>query len=321
MDSERQSETGRALMDPTELRQMVKHTQCVVVIDSAPPIKASYPPFAVQKVRALAPEYGSPRLVSLLQAEEEKLDKTAREFRQQELASAVARMNSGVIEEEFAIEGAGSVATAMMNSAVGDRAVVVEDEVYQAVFQRMVDRKLPEPSSLETQSPFAKLLKCYYDTGRIMKWEDVRELDIKVMKRVGVGNRAPAAGTAGGAVVQETASRVSGVAVASSASPDGVGVVQSVIENAVAVCEQQGSNGDGDKDKSNQRSFVFFTDQGVQKELMKTASVIITNRARPDGKRPEIKPVPSYKGAAPAKVSDEVMLNSRRSDAVQDALR
>ncbi len=321
MDSERQSETGRALMDPTELRQMVKHKQCVVVIDTAPPIKASYPPFAMQKVRALAPEYGSPRLVSLLQAEEEKLDQTAREFRQQELAAAVARMNSGVIEEEVAVRGTGSVATAMMDSAIGERAAVVEDGVYQAVFQRLVDGKLPEPCPLETQSPFANLLKGYYDTGRITQWEDVRELDIKVMKRVGVGNRAASAGAAGDAVVQETASPGSGVAVAPSGSPDGVGVVQSVIENAVPVCEKQRGNGDGDKDKPSQRSFVFFTDQGVQKELMKTASVVITNRARPDGKRPEVKPAPSYRGAPPAKLSDEVILNSWREDTVQDALR
>jgi type IV secretory pathway TraG/TraD family ATPase VirD4 len=321
MDSERQSETGRALMDPTELRQMVKHTQCVVVIDSAPPIKASYPPFGLQKVRALAPEYGSPRLVSLLQAEEEKLEKTAREFREQELAAAAAQMNSGVLEEELAIEGTGSVATAMMDSAVGDRAAVVEDGVYQAVFQRMVDGKLPEPSSLATQSPFAKLLKCYYDTGRITKWEDVRELDIKVMKRVGVTNRATSAGTVARAVVQDTASPVSAGAIAPSVSLDGVGVVQSVNENAVAACEQQGGTVDGDKDKSNQRSFVFFTDQGVQKELMKTASVIITNRARSDGKRPEVKPAPSYRGVSPAKLSDDVILNSRRADPVQDALR
>src|SRR5438105_2085091 len=233
MGSEGQSESGRALMDPTELRQMVKHTQCVVVIDSAPPIKASYPPFAVQKARALAPEYGSPRLVSLLQAEEEKLRKTAREFRRQELAAAAARMNSGVIDEEVAIEGAGSIATAMLDSAIGDRAVVVGDAVYQAVFQRMVDGKLPEPSSLETQSPFAKLLKCYYDTGRITKWEDVRELDIKVMKRVGVGNRSASAGDA---FVQEIAFPVSDVAVTPSVSPDGV--VQSAIETPVGAGDQ-----------------------------------------------------------------------------------
>src|SRR5260370_37203593 len=130
----------------------------------------------------------------------------------------------------------------MMNAAIGDSAAVVEDGAYQAVFQRMVDGKLPEPCPLERQSPFAKLLKCYYDTGRITKWEDVRELDIKVMKRVGVSNRAVSAGTIGGVVVQETASPVSGVEVAPSASPDGVGVVQPVIENAVAICEQQGSN-------------------------------------------------------------------------------
>src|SRR4030095_6065588 len=114
--------------------------------------------------------------------------------------------------------------------------------------------------------------------------------------------------------VQETVSLVSGVAVAQSVVPEGAGVVQSVIENTVAICEQQGSNGDGDKDKSNQRSFVFFTDQGVQKELMKTASVVITNRARPDGKRPEVKPAPSYRGAPPAKLSGEGILNSRRGE-------
>src|SRR3989442_2752863 len=134
------------------------------------------------------------------------------------------------------------------------------------------------------------------------------------MKRV--GKRTVSAGTVGGAVVQDTASPVSGVAVAPSVSPNGVSVVQSVNENAVAACEQQGGNGDSDKDESNQRSFVFFTDQGVQKELMKTASVVITNRARADGKRPEVKPAPSYKGAPAAKVSDEVILNSRRADAV-----
>ena len=134
------------------------------------------------------------------------------------------------------------------------------------------------------------------------------------------GNRAVSAGTVGGGFVQETASPGSVVEVAS-VSPDAIGVGQSVIETAVGGCEQQGGNGNDDKDKSNQRSFVFFTDQVVQKELMKTASVVITNRARPDGKRPEVKPAPSYRIVPPEKISDEVILNSRRADAVQDALR
>src|SRR5258708_40262744 len=77
MDSERQSETGRALMDPTEVRQMVKHSQCVVIIAEAPPIKASYPPYAVRREKALAPDYGTPRLVSLVTAEEEKIERSA----------------------------------------------------------------------------------------------------------------------------------------------------------------------------------------------------------------------------------------------------
>jgi len=318
MDSERQSETGRALMDPTELRQMVKHTQCVVVIDSAPPIKASYPPFGVQKVRALAPEYGSPRLMSLLQAEEEKLEKAAREFREQELVAAVARMNAGAIDgKDAVVESGGSVATSMKVAAIGDRSKVVEDAVYQSVLQRMVDGKLPEPCSLETQSPFAKLLKSYYDSGRITRWEDVRELDIKVMKRVGVGDGVPSKGTGRGVVVQGTTRPASGVTAVPSVSPGGV--VRSVIENAVAVCERVAGDGDDGKNGSNQRSFVFFTDRGVQKELMKTASVVITNRALPDSKRPEVSAAPSYKGG-PAKVSDDVILNSRRADGV-DPLR
>jgi len=83
LDNERQSETGRALMDPTEVRQMVKHQQCVVVIDTSPPIKSAYPPYAVLKQRAIAIEYGEPKLVSLEDAEAEyqKLIKASSEVR------------------------------------------------------------------------------------------------------------------------------------------------------------------------------------------------------------------------------------------------
>src|SRR5205823_13510843 len=120
---------------------------------------------------------------------------------------------SGVIEEQVAIEGAGSVVTYSSIHHSRGSAAVVEDGVYQAVFQRMVDGKLPEPGSLETQSPFAKLLKCYYDTGRITKWEDVRELDIRVMKRVGVNYCATTAATTGGVVDRGVGPVVLGLAV------------------------------------------------------------------------------------------------------------
>jgi hypothetical protein len=88
LDNERQSETGRALMDPTEVRQMVRHKQCVVVINTSPPIKAAYPPYAVSRQRAIAMDYGEPKLVSLVDAEAAFL-RRVQEKMQAELRSAV----------------------------------------------------------------------------------------------------------------------------------------------------------------------------------------------------------------------------------------
>ena len=89
LDNERQTETGRALMDPAELRQMVKHQQCVVIIDSQPPIKASYPPLAMSRQRALAVDYGEPQLVTLIQGEAAYLAKLKEEMDKQQVGGAV----------------------------------------------------------------------------------------------------------------------------------------------------------------------------------------------------------------------------------------
>ena len=53
-DSERTSETGRSLMDATELRQMVKYKQAVAIISNAPPVRLRYPAFAKQAYPPLA---------------------------------------------------------------------------------------------------------------------------------------------------------------------------------------------------------------------------------------------------------------------------
>ena len=90
LDNERQTETGRALMDPAELRQMVKHKQCVVIIDSQPPIKASYPPLAMSRQRALAVDYGEPQLVTLIQGEAAYLAKLKEELDKQQVSGVVA---------------------------------------------------------------------------------------------------------------------------------------------------------------------------------------------------------------------------------------
>jgi hypothetical protein len=43
-DNQRESETGRDLLDAAELRQMPEHTQAVAIIGAAPPVKFGFPP-------------------------------------------------------------------------------------------------------------------------------------------------------------------------------------------------------------------------------------------------------------------------------------
>jgi|GEM_PF-596249 len=308
-DSERQSETGRALMDPTELRQMVKHSQCVVVIDTAPPIKASYPPFGMQKLRALAPEYGEPRLVSLLTAENEKLEAAALEFRRQEMDAAVARMRSGEILEEVGRP----IMTAVHDPVTLNNLEVVDDRIYQAIFQRLTEGKLPEPCSLEAQSPFAKVLKSHFDTGQITKWEDVKELDVQVMKRVGVLNRAVStagAEPAGQQVSQVTPAPVSVPPAVVTGNGNGSGAKQSK-----PVTANGNGNGGAVEKKENGQGVLFLTDSQVEKAFEESSSLVINSRVKPDTKRMEVLPLVS--GApAPAGLS-----TSRGSSVAQDALR
>jgi MoxR-like ATPase len=54
-DSERSTEVGRALMDASEVRRMVKHRQAVAIIGNAPPVRLSYPPMAKLKDALLSP--------------------------------------------------------------------------------------------------------------------------------------------------------------------------------------------------------------------------------------------------------------------------
>lgn len=47
-DNERQAEHARDLMDHAELRQLVRHTQAVAIIDNVPPVRFSFPPYAIR---------------------------------------------------------------------------------------------------------------------------------------------------------------------------------------------------------------------------------------------------------------------------------
>lgn len=64
-DNIRYAEQKRALMHAGEVRQIAAHKELLIVCDTAPPIKAAYPPLAVMKNKFVAREYGKPRALFL----------------------------------------------------------------------------------------------------------------------------------------------------------------------------------------------------------------------------------------------------------------
>ena len=64
-DNTRYSEAGRALMLPDEIRQMPKFRQLLVVTDTAPPVKAAFPPVYLRKDIQKAVVYRKPAVLRL----------------------------------------------------------------------------------------------------------------------------------------------------------------------------------------------------------------------------------------------------------------
>lgn len=64
-DNIRYAEQKRSLMHAGEVRQIAAHKELLVVCDTAPPIKAAYPPLAVMKSKYVSREYGKPRALFL----------------------------------------------------------------------------------------------------------------------------------------------------------------------------------------------------------------------------------------------------------------
>ncbi len=60
-DNVRYAEQKRSLMHAGEVRQIAAHKELLIVCDTAPPIKAAYPPLAVMKNKFISREYGKPR--------------------------------------------------------------------------------------------------------------------------------------------------------------------------------------------------------------------------------------------------------------------
>ena len=64
-DNTRYAEQKRALMQPNEIRQTAAHSEVLIISDTAPPIRAAYPPFAVSKNVFPALTKGSPTEINL----------------------------------------------------------------------------------------------------------------------------------------------------------------------------------------------------------------------------------------------------------------
>lgn len=64
-DNTRHSEQKRSLMHASEIRQIARHSEVLIVSDTAPPIRAAYPPFAVMRNGYAAKRKGSPREIHL----------------------------------------------------------------------------------------------------------------------------------------------------------------------------------------------------------------------------------------------------------------
>ncbi len=64
-DNIRYAEQKRALMHAGEVRQIAAHKELLIVNDTAPPIKAAYPPMAVLKKKFISPVYGKPKVIYL----------------------------------------------------------------------------------------------------------------------------------------------------------------------------------------------------------------------------------------------------------------
>lgn len=64
-DNIRHAEQKRPLMFGSEVRQIPAHKELLIVNDTAPPIKAAYPPIAVLKRKYVSPEYELPKVLYL----------------------------------------------------------------------------------------------------------------------------------------------------------------------------------------------------------------------------------------------------------------
>lgn len=102
-DNIRYAEQKRALMHAGEVRQLPAHKELLIVNDTAPPIKAAYPPIAVMKQKFVSPVYGTSKIIYLGDidagfkfAENDEIDS---EMQTSNRTILIAETNEKIIEE------------------------------------------------------------------------------------------------------------------------------------------------------------------------------------------------------------------------------
>jgi type IV secretion system protein VirD4 len=131
-DNTRFAEQKRALMHAGEIRQIAAHQELLIVNDTAPPIKAAYPPIAVMKQKHFSPVYGSPKVIYL-----------------------------GDIDAGFKFAENGEIDSEMQNSVSADKEnkisnrTTLDDETNENIIQEAVDEIFKENAILtETEETY-----------------------------------------------------------------------------------------------------------------------------------------------------------------------
>jgi type IV secretory pathway TraG/TraD family ATPase VirD4 len=96
-DNQRESETGRDLLDAAELRQMAEHTQAVAIIGAAPPVKFGFPSCAKDGplARPLPREIAVPVSLKEAEAAKQEISETGSEKHSQNEAVAAPDVSAG----------------------------------------------------------------------------------------------------------------------------------------------------------------------------------------------------------------------------------
>jgi len=117
-DKTRTTEAARPLIDPAEVRQLLKHKQAITITETMPPVRWTFPPSAKRLPRKLPPLFGYPRIITLPEAEtltaaRELRDANAK--RQSEVAQIEAKTSA---PNENASSDAAAPQTATENNSI-----------------------------------------------------------------------------------------------------------------------------------------------------------------------------------------------------------